>query len=225
MHRQPNQGPLQLLRLLQLADSALPIGAMAHSFGLEQLVAEGLLDVSGLEAFLGAYLEETGALEGACVREAHELGRGWHRERWENLNRRLSALKPARESREASAALGRRLLELAAGLGNGRALLEARTAEGEAHHCASFGLVGGALGFHAGATVIAYLHQSLAGLISACQRLMPLGQRQAARMLWDLKPAVVRAAETAIESASAFTPLLEAGSMRHPWLATRLFIS
>ena len=42
---------LQLLQLLHLADSALPIGTAAHSFGLEGLVAENDLEVADLRDF------------------------------------------------------------------------------------------------------------------------------------------------------------------------------
>jgi urease accessory protein len=67
------------------------------------------------------------------------------------------------------------------------------------------------------------LQQSVAGLVFACQRLMPLGQVAAARVVWNLKPAIERAA--AQEEISCFTPLLEIASMRHRSLETRLFIS
>jgi urease accessory protein len=92
-------------------------------------------------------------------------------------------------------------------------------------------LTGAALGIEEEATLLAYLHQTLTSLVSACQRLLPLGQQQATRMLWDLKPMLAslakEVAERAIEvdEAACFTPLLEVGSMRHPRLATRLFIS
>jgi len=49
---------LPLLWLLQLSDTALPIGALNHSYGLETLAAEEPLDTNGLEAFLHDYLQE-----------------------------------------------------------------------------------------------------------------------------------------------------------------------
>ena len=81
------------------------------------------------------------------------------------------------------------------------------------------------------ATVLAYLQQTLWCLVSACQRLMPLGQTQASRIVWQLKPTLVSIAERSKGAASSpedivvFAPLPDIGSLRHPLLSTRLFIS
>jgi urease accessory protein len=67
------------------------------------------------------------------------------------------------------------------------------------------------------------------GLVSACQRLLPLGQRQASRIIWRLNVAIVAAAEHSrhadVRTVASFTPLPDMGAMRHPGLSTRLFIS
>ena len=136
------------LRLLHLADSALPIGGLAHSFGLESLVAHGLAGVSDLTEFLRGFLEEAGLVEAVFCREGFRLASGARsaemlggaaaesaRERprrlhglkddaamfaksWVGLNDRLSAMKPARESRMGSASLGKNFLAAVAGLGD-----------------------------------------------------------------------------------------------------------
>ena len=175
---------LKLLRLLQLADSAIPIGAAAHSFGLETLVEDRSLVVEHLEHFLKDFLVETGAQEAAFCRAAHclgaqteSVGHDFQVTPWLELNRRLSARKSARESRAASTTLGRRLLHLALEIDGNPTLAAAsdaaRSGACEVHHCAAFGLVGGALGLGEGSTAEAYLHQTLTGLVSACQRLLP----------------------------------------------------
>jgi urease accessory protein len=230
---------LAQLRFLHIADSALPIGSAAHSFGLEALVATGELDVGRLEAFFTALLQETYLLEAAYSRAAHALTTAktstMLTEEWIALNGRLAAFKSARESRVASAMLGRRLLRLVDEVEPSHTVTLALQAAHDAgvpiFHCTAFGLVGGVLTVDVDVTAQTFVHQSVAALISACQRLLPFGQRAAARLLWRLKPAMIavaeesRAASKDLEALGSFTPLLDVGSASHPTLATRLFIS
>lgn len=226
---------LAYLRLLHLADSALPIGALAHSFGLESLSTHGLLTPGGVPEFLCGYIEEAGVMEAVFCREGFRLaeGNGFANERWVEINHRLSALKPARESRAGSAALGRHFLSAVLGVGQFPLLREAQAAarEGQSvvHHAPAFGLVAGVLGLDEERGVLAYLHQSLASLVSACQRLLPIGQSEATRILWNLKPALIEAAARSrvctIDNVCCFMPLLDWAAMEHPALTTRLFIS
>ena len=230
---------LRLLQLMQIADSALPIGSTAHSFGLETLVVEGYLTVPQLEAFLKDYFKEAGKLECAACRQAYRLASVSEQDKfvtsWAGLNQQLSAFKTSRESRAASTTLGRRFLQLVQNLEALPAVsnaLQVSKLEGIGiHYSSAFGLVGGAFEMEETLVVIAYLQQSLAGLVSACQRLLPLGQSQASSILWQLKPTLLSIAEASKSVAvnsddiTVFTSLLDIGSMRHPHLTTRLFIS
>lgn len=232
----PDHDPALIeLWLLHLADSALPIGAFAHSFGVETLVTAGMLQVTGLEVFLQVWLEEAGVSESVFCRAASRLAwqESFPAKEWLELNECLGALKPARESRKGSAVLGSNFLRAALAVCDRmplrRAAQAARKASAPVHHSCAFGLVSGALQFDEERAVRAYLHQSAAGLISACQRLMPLGQTRAQQILWDLKPAIVEAARSSadftIHDVSCFLPQLDWGAMEHPELFTRLFIS
>jgi urease accessory protein len=213
---------LQFLQLLHLADSALPVGAAAHSFGLEALVAENGLEVADLFAFFADYLEEAARLEAVFVYagyDASSLGE------WQQLNERLSAIRPARETREASLRLGKRLAALAAEA----FAIPSEYTDGPAHYSVMFGHLGCCLGSPRDEVVAAYLHQSLSGLVSACQRLLPLGQSGAAALLWRLKPLMLETLAAArqldVKHVCLSQPLLDLASTRHPGLHTRLFIS
>lgn len=237
---------LSFLQLLHLADSAFPIGSLAHSFGIESLVSVGLLETANLEIFLRGYLDEAGVVEAVFCRQAARLAREPEAEfptsRWRDLNDGLAALKPAREARAGSAALGRNFLRAVLALGESAILRKALEAAEESprpgvsdhysgiiEHSAAFGLVGGAFHFDEDSAVLAYLHQLVASAVSAFQRLLPLGQTQATRILWNLKSAIMEAATRSAacspDNVSSFTPLLDWGAMEHPALRTRLFIS
>ncbi len=228
------------LRLLQLADSALPIGSLAHSWGIESLTSREFLTREDLAVFFRGYLEEAGLVDAVFCREGFLAGSVNEREfappRWREINDLYSALKPARETRSASASLGENFLRAVLACGDFplvRAALETgngpRRNRNAIHHSPAFGLACGVLGIESDRGTLAYLHQSVAGMVSACQRLMPLGQREAMRMVWDLKPTMIetvrRSRACGIEDVFGLMPLLDWGSMEHPALSTRLFIS
>lgn len=217
-----NANPLAQLQLLHLADSALPVGAMSHSFGLETMIAEQGLEVEDLPAFFGDWLAGAGTIEAVFCMRAWGMEDA---EAWQTLNAELTARKPARESRDASLALGRRFLRLVASL-----IADSRlNLPGSVHTATAFGLVSGVLGIDQAGSAAACLHQSLYGAISACQRLLPLGQSAASALLWELKPRILEvvadAARRDLDDLWNPQPLLEMASMRHPRLSTRLFIS
>jgi len=220
------------LALLQLADSGLPVGSASHSFGLEALVFDEDIenDVRNCPASLRAYLEdslsESMLVDAVFCREAHAHA-------LEDLpifhcNQQLSALRVARESREASLAMGRRFAALAAMLQPVPALSRLAGIE-ELHYPVAFGYALGVLGVEADLTVGAFIHQCVLNTISAAQRLLPLGQIQARRIAWEMKPAILEAVkqtrEVSFSSVCSFAHLPELASMRHSCLPSRLFIS
>lgn len=202
-----------LLELLQLADSALPVGTAAHSFGLETLAEEGILHPENLAGFLSDSLQETGVLEAGFVRRA------WRGEDLVALSMEFDARRPARESREATLKMGRRFADLFNAVSGSKLSLGL-------HYPVAFGAAGAIARIPEDFIAQAYLQQSVTSLVSACQRLMPLGQIAASKLIWNLRPAILKAVSNSEKLESAcFTPLPELGSMRHSMLETRLFIS
>lgn len=223
---------LSVLQVLQLSDSALPVGSLAHSFGLESLVFDEDIEhnvqscPSALRWYLEDCLSESLLLDAMFCRQAHT--RAVQNTQVFDLNRQMSAFRLARESREASLTMGRRFAALAAALHPGPALSGLASLE-ELHHSVAFGYTLGILAIDSDLTVGAFLHQSLLNIISAAQRLLPLGQIQANRIAWDLKPAMLEAVERtrniSPSTVCSFAHLPEMASMRHSCLPTRLFIS
>lgn len=206
------QADLDRLRLTQILSSAFPIGAFAHSQGLEWAIAEGGVTSAAplrdwIEAvvrhgsgradavFLSmarrpdADLEELAALYEAFLpasgraTEAHELGRGFQ-----------TLTAPGTPVLPYVLALGRETSRLA-------------LPEPE---------------------VLALFLQSLvAQLLSVAVRFMPLGQAEAQRLMADLAPAIAETADACtgagLAALGTFTPGADLAAMAHETMETRIF--
>src|SRR5438132_2666300 len=103
------------LHLLQLGDSALPIGGYSHSWGLEAAIEQGIVrDAKGLEQWVRRWIRDTvGPFEGVLVAAACRAAQGadWLAVGWCNDLLRAGLVPPT--LRQASRDMGEQLLQLA----------------------------------------------------------------------------------------------------------------
>ena len=221
-----------LLTLLQLTDSFFPTGAFAHSFGLETYVQRELVnDAETFERFLRSTLHH-GVRNGDAV----AIGLTYKATEIEgvvDLDARLTAMKVARESREASIKIGKQFLRNAAILERNEML--SRYAEAvqsgkcAGHHAIAYGLVASAAKIDLFSSVLGYLHAHVIGQVSAAVRLIPLKPTDGQGIIQKVRPDLIDIARFAkgatIDDLSSFTPGLDIRSMQHERLYSRLFIS
>ena len=227
--------PAGFLTLLQLADSALPIGAFAFSTGLEMYTAKGLIsDAATLQPWLEAVLHHavrTGHLLPVAL--AHRATAAGEWAELERLDQRLTAMKHARELREASVKMGQGLLRLARQVWPGAAVKRwhALRQQGSVlgHHAVVLGLLGSQLGLAERVIVEAAGYQWLSGTIAAALRLLPLGQSAGQQLLTALLPLLPAIAEAVGQQGwddlATATPALDIYAMQHEMLYSRLFQS
>lgn len=225
----------QFMALLQLCDTALPIGAFAFSNALETYTQQGLItDASTLQEWLETLLPHGvsgGHLLPVALAHRAASPADWHQ--LVRLDQQLTAMKHARELREASVKTGQGLLRLARQVWPGALLehLHALQQGGElaAHHALVLGVLGRVLGWDERLSVEAAGYQWLSGMVSAALRLLPLGQlagqRLLATLLASLPPIAAAIRHQGWEDLSSAVPELDIRAMQHETLYSRLFQS
>ncbi len=221
--------------LLQLSDSFYPTGAYAHSFGLEGLAQEGVVrDRATLRMFL---LDQV--LPQLARTDLAVAGRAWaaagEPPDWPRLRELCflgSALRSAREPREASEAIGRQRLDLAALLHGGLAAEFNRRALAEGWprpSCVAAAIEGQTLGAPREAVLAAIIYSTTAGLVAASVKLLRLGQNASQTLLAEAlrqTPALIaEALACEIAEVGAFNPWWDVAAARHESADFRLFIS
>lgn len=219
---------------LQLLDSALPIGAFSHSFGLETLVQNGTVrNADDLEEYartmlFGAW--STGdamAIKGVYLWTPHETANVWQ------VDEMLHISRNARETREGLQKMGKRLLRLGMELHPTldwaplTQAIENRLCVGT--HSTVYGWMTHGLGVSLDDAAEGYLYNCTAATINSAVRLMALGQTCAQTLLASLLPQIgeawLRVADLDPFDFSTSTPSSEIAMMNHETLYSRLFMS
>lgn len=228
-----------VLSLLQLSDSAFPSGRYTLSYGLEAFAQSGQLSApvrqAALATLLGTCLRfGVGPSDGvalACAHRAAGQHDGADLELARRADQRLSAVKLAREPREASTRTGRALLGAATGaldaaeLRDYAELVDAGRCPG--NHAVVLGLLGASLGVPRLEAVAGELYAFSAGWVAAAVRLGLIDHLAAQKLLHEVRPVAAEAAQAAadgdVAAISSCTPHVDVMSMRHEQAELRLF--
>jgi urease accessory protein len=222
------------LALLQLCDSLFPVGAFAHSDGLETATATGRVDdANGLQAWVDACLADTIArLEGPVAWTAWALVSNQDWPALADLDATLIALRPSSAARRSTRAMGQRLLTTWHSLYPDPRLDAIAAAAQSGSIAPSLPVAFAAACVTAGVsrrqTVEALAYTRLAATVSAAMRLAPIGQAAAHAVLarsLERVPAIVDAIARAAGAPQSFAPLLDIAAMSQQYLHSRLFRS
>jgi urease accessory protein len=209
---------LSLLRLQQIFDSQFPVGAFAHSGGVETYASLG----GGLrelrEILLGQIALGWGRSELAAAHLAWRAGDIF------SLARQVDALKAVPAVRNASIGLGRRTLELLR-----RLYPDAVVDVDPPHHAVVVGAAARRLGIGPRELLLAYGQSLATGTVTAALRCMPVSPAQAQQLIVESHEPLSRAVERALADPEAClftcTPALDIRSHEQAFLRTRLFQS
>jgi urease accessory protein len=234
LDRRPLEPQTRLLAMnaaaLLLADSRFPAGGYAHSLGLEQAVAEGLV-ADGVAAFIAARLRlvagPDAALSVVALRAADDAGS------LAQLDDEHAARCPSPVLRDVARRLGAQLLRSAATAWPGAPAIERyRNASTTTPRPVALGVVGAAAGLDAVALATVALYDDAATVASAALKLLALDPAQTAHWLAQLAPEISATARDvaggerppAAQPPPA-APGLELAAARHAGRTERLFAS
>jgi urease accessory protein len=220
------------MTLLQLCDSALPVGTFTFSGGLETAVGAGIVrDEATLEGYVRLLLRQATHTDGLMALHAHRAALRGDYDGVAEADRFLWASKPAAEARLMTQRMGQKLLQLCRRFVTGELLTRYAdaVAAGDLPGCYP---VGQAVLFAASdldeqSLFCALRYGQLTMLLGAALRLMRISHYETQQLLARLAPEVEAdyRAVLALEpdDVATFAPMLEVRAAQHELGRARLF--
>jgi urease accessory protein len=224
----------RLVVLLHLCDSLFPLGAFAHSDGLEAATAAGQVATSSdlREWMLTTRDESLARGEGPAVRVGWDAFSTGALEEVVRVDAELHAMRPSRSLRQASRAMGTRLLKTWGQIRPGADLEQFIRHGGGSAPCGvtlpvAFGVVCAASGVPLRSALEGFFYTRLAASISGAMRLIPIGQHEAHALLAEILEGIPAAVDMtlACDGPCAFAPALDLAAMSQQYVYSRLFRS
>ncbi|WP_083630378.1 urease accessory protein UreF [Sulfobacillus thermosulfidooxidans] len=226
--------------MLQFLDGLFPSGAFTHSFGLETLVQEQwITDVQSSGYWLKAIIQDSWATSDglAALLVFQAVEQASFLDRVARIDGYLTASRAAYESQKASLTIGRRILATAAELLDepDLSLYQQYTLSRPSlgNQTVIIALIGVLRHWGCDATLQGIAYFTLSGFVQALLRLVPLGQREAQKLLFELKPWTMNVLKNVLKQIDFLTeedlgssmPVYDIAVMRHKDLYSRLFRS
>ena len=229
-----NRALTPLLRLIQFADSALPVGGFSFSNTLESAIDTGVVvDSATLEEFVCSLLRQASTTDGVAALNAHRATMAEDFSRIILCDKRLYARKANTELRVMSQRMGRKMAELCAEITDHRLLIRLAEDIAASRTAGTYAIVQGvafaACGIGERELFAAICYGTATMTLNAAVRCMRITHRQTQQILYSLAEQVERlydgVAELDINHMHSFSPQVDILSSLHEKGSRRLFMN
>ncbi|MDV4151835.1 urease accessory protein UreF [Clostridium sp. AL.422] len=226
---------INILRVIQICDSSFPIGSFNHSYGMETYLRNNKINsTESLKEYLHVFLNNVFIFsDGLAIRMLYEYLNKNELEKILELDRMLTVQTIAKETRNGSKLIAKRMINIFLDLYNIDILKEyeekINTKEAFGHPAIVFGLLMYNLNFSEEEAISFHMYSTISTLIQNGVRAIPLGQKDGQIILKkcseNFKALYEKINNLDYSFFGASTPGIELSQINHEVLEFRLFMS
>lgn len=226
---------IDILRIIQICDSNFPVGSFNHSFGMETYLRNNTItDTKSMREWVKVFLNDVFIYnDGLGIKLLYEYLEKNEKDKIYELDRLLTVQSVAKESREGSKLIARRMLKLFLDLYKCEALKEyeeeIKKKKVFGHPAIVFGIMMHNLNFKCEEALCFHMYSTIGTIIQNAVRAIPLGQKDGQLLLkesYEKFNMLCNKIEKLDESyLGGCTPGIELSQINHENLEFRLFMS